>query len=68
MGVNIHNLYHGKMSCCSASCYKITLSVNIFSTKVLFENTVFTSLTGDSTAISSWSSEPREGLNHLQIS
>ena len=37
------------------------LSVNVFSTKVLIGDTIFTSLTGEGTAISTWSSEPREG-------
>ena len=37
------------------------LSVNVFSTKVLIGDTIFTSPTGDGTAISTWSSEPREG-------
>ena len=36
-------------------------SVNVFSTKVLIGDTIFTSPTGDGTAISTWSSEPREG-------
>ena len=38
------------------------LSVNVFSTKVLIGNTIFTSPNGDGTAIFTWSSEPREGL------
>ena len=40
------------------------LSVKVFSTKVLIGDTVFTSLTGDGTAVIhfTWSSEPREGL------
>ena len=37
------------------------LSVNVFSTKVLIGDIIFTSPTGDGTAISTWSSEPREG-------
>ena len=37
------------------------LSVNVFSTKVLIGDTIFTSPTGDGTAISTWSSETREG-------
>ena len=32
-----------------------------FNTKVLIRDTIFTSPTGDGTAISTWSSEPREG-------
>ena len=36
------------------------LSVNVFSTKVLIGDTIFTSPTGEGTAISTWSSEPRE--------
>ena len=36
------------------------LSVNVFSTKVLIRDTIFTSPTGDGTVISTWSSEPRE--------
>ena len=36
--------------------------VNVFSSKILIEDTVFMSLTEDGTAISKWSSEPREGL------
>ena len=39
----------------------IFLSVNVFSTKVLTGDTIFTSPTGDRTAISMWSSEPRDG-------
>ena len=38
------------------------LSVNVFSTKVLIGDTIFTSPNGDETAIFKWSSEPREGL------
>ena len=37
------------------------LSVNVFSTKVRIGDTIFTSPTGDGTAISTWSSEPLEG-------
>ena len=37
------------------------MSVNVFSKKVLIGDTIFTSPTGDGTAISTWSSEPREG-------
>ena len=37
------------------------VSVNVFRTKVLIGDTIFTSSTGDGTAISTWSSEPREG-------
>ena len=37
------------------------MSVNVFSTKVLIGDTIFTSPTGDGTAISTWSSESREG-------
>ena len=37
------------------------MSVNVFSTKVLIGDTIFTSPTGDGTA-TLWSSEPREGL------
>ena len=37
------------------------LTVNVFNTKVLIWNIVFTSPTGDGTAISTWLSEPREG-------
>ena len=36
-------------------------SVGVFSTKVLIGDTIFTSPTGDGTAISAWSSEPRDG-------
>ena len=36
-------------------------NVNV-STKVLLGDAVFTSPTGDGTAISTWSFEPREGL------
>ena len=36
------------------------MSVNVFSTKVLIGDTIFTSPTGGGTAISTWSSEPRE--------
>ena len=39
---------------------RIFLSVHVFSTKVLIANTIFTSPSGDGTAISRWSSEPRE--------
>ena len=39
------------------------MSNNVFSTKVLIGDTIFTSPTGDGTAIlRAWSSEPREGL------
>ena len=37
------------------------LSVNVVSTKVLIWDTFFTSPTGDETAISTWSTEPRAG-------
>ena len=40
-------------------------SVNVLSTKALIGDTIFTSPTGDGTAIlrcHAWSSEPREGL------
>ena len=37
------------------------LSINVFRSKVLTGDTIFTSPTGDGTAISTWSSEPREG-------
>ena len=36
------------------------LSVNAFSTKVLIENTIFTSRTGDGDRHFTWSSEPRD--------
>ena len=36
------------------------LSVNAFRTKVLIENTIFTSLTGDGDRHFTWSSEPRD--------
>ena len=39
-----------------------SLSVNVFSTKGLTGDTIFTSPTGDGTAILTWSSESREGL------
>ena len=38
------------------------LSVNVFSTKVLIGDAIFASPTEDGTAISTWSSEPREDL------
>ena len=38
------------------------LSVNVFSTKVLIENTIFTSPAGDAYHLFTWSSEPSEGL------
>ena len=41
--------------------HPFVLSVNVFSTKVLIGDTIFTSPAGDGTAISTWSSEPREG-------
>ena len=38
------------------------LSVNVFNTNVLIGEAIFTSPTGDETAIFTWSSEPRDGL------
>ena len=38
------------------------LSVNVFSTKVLIEDTNFTSPTGNAYRLFTWSSEPREVL------
>ena len=44
------------------------LSVNVFSTKVLTWDIIFTSPTGDGNAINfTWSSDPREGLKTLSI-
>ena len=61
-------LYLNLFSCCFARDKKkkeenalFFWSVNVFSTKVLIGDTIFTSPTGDGTAISTWSSEPREG-------
>ena len=47
-----------------ALCEKksLCLSVNVFCTEVPIEDTVFTSLLEKRTAISTWSSKPREGL------
>ena len=39
------------------------MSVNVFSTKVLTGESIFTSPAGDGTAILTWSSAPRENLS-----
>ena len=58
----IENHGQGKWIATSREKQKaLFLSVNVFSTKVLIGDTIFTSPTGDGTAISTWSSEPREG-------
>ena len=38
------------------------LRVNVFSTNLLIGEAIFTSPTGDETAIFTWSSEPRDAL------
>ena len=40
----------------------LNLNVNVFSPKALIRDTIFTSATGDGTAILRGESEPREGL------
>ena len=40
----------------------LNLNVNVFSPKVLIRDTIFTSATGDGTAILRGESEPHEGL------
>ena len=55
----------GKLTCENLECLVLKkalyLSVNLFSMKVLFVDTIFTSPTGDGTANFIWSSEPCRG-------
>ena len=49
------------MIVCQKKKMHFFLSCNVFSTKVLIGDTIYTSPTGEGTAISTWSSEPGEG-------